>query len=241
MKKTIIVTAIITVLTGGYAYAGCQQAGLEDSKCDTATSPQAIANCKMMMSDSASGISYSFCYKNDMGQYKKVYTCIACEDGYVLVPSQTLIDFGCNVSNIESIRTCQPCSTAKTCGPNDTEYPEYYDSDAWVNNTWPGYQHNTMVECDTSTCTWQTKTKYRCADGYYGESDKIVPNFFDGYLMGFNGVCKQCPINSSATKYGLSDAGDNETVSGCYLSEASGSDFSGFYQIQPEYARCYYD
>ncbi|MCM1295073.1 MAG: hypothetical protein NC311_05980 [Muribaculaceae bacterium] len=241
MKKQIIAGVILAVLTGTRAYAGCSAAGLEDSKCDTAAAPVSIANCKSTMADSASGISYSFCYKNDSGQYKKVYTCKECEDGYVRVPSHTLIEFGCNTSDIASMYSCQPCSVAKSCGHNDTGYPETYDSDAWEDDTWYGYQHNNWVECDTSTCTWQKKTKYRCADGYYGESDKIVPNYIEGFgIMGING-CMQCPYNALATKNGMSDAGNNETVQGCYLSEASGYDLTGTYKIVPEYARCYYD
>ncbi len=236
MKKQIIASTIVYLLMGAYAYAGCQMAGYEDSKCSTAASPQAIANCKTMMSNDVGDV-YHFCYKNDKGQYKKVYTCLECKEGYILVPSHILIDFGCNESDIVSMWTCQPCSVVKACDPT-TEIP--YDADAW-SDSWNGYQVNKWTECNTDNCTWEERSEYRCADGYYGERDKIVPNYIEGFgVMGING-CTRCPINAVATAYGMSVAGDNETIQRCYLSEAGGSDIFGVYKIYPEYAKCYHD
>ncbi|MDE6250584.1 MAG: hypothetical protein K2M34_03045 [Alphaproteobacteria bacterium] len=231
MNKKLLIVTMSTFLTTELAYAQCGMAPSDNETCASIAEPaQNIAHCKQYM------FPYSLCYINkSTGKAGKFQICHMCEDGYILTLDPDFVAMGCSNRN-GGVYVCQPCSVAKTCDPNSEIE---YDEDAWK-DSWNGYQTNTWTECNTSTCTWEKRSKHRCAAGFYGSSSAIKENYIEGFgAMGMTG-CTQCPM-SATTKAGESDPGANETIQGCYLTESQGYDVTGVYQIVPAGSRCYYE
>lgn len=232
MKKQVLRATMMTIVAIESANAAnCYQQLADESHCATITNPaQNIAHCESYM------FPYPLCYSNASGMYKKFNLCSKCADGYILTLNPDFAAMGCSDGD-GGVYVCQPCSVAKSCNPNDDARVDY-DPDGY-RNSWVGYQTNSWTECNTNTCKWERRAKFRCAAGYYGNSSAITENIIDGYVMGMNG-CTQCPYSSHAT-LGTSDAGENETIEGCYLVESEGWDFTGSYKIIPPNTRCYYE
>ncbi len=230
MKKQVLIVTMSTLLATELVYARCDQAAPDTASCASILEPeQNIAHCKQYM------FPYALCYTNYLGQFKKFHICHECEDGYILTLNPEFAAMGCS-QNDGGVYTCQPCSVVRACDPT-TEIP--YDADAW-SDSWNGYQVNKWTECNTDNCTWEERSEYRCAAGFYGASSAIKENYIEGFgVMGMTG-CTQCPFSSHATQ-GTSDPGDNETIQGCYLMEDEGYDFTGYYKIVPAGSRCYYE
>lgn len=231
MKKQFVVVTMSMLLTAEFGYANCLQQMPDEAHCAAISDPvQNIAHC------GSYAFSFPLCYKNAAGTYKKFNLCNKCEDGYILTLNPDFVAMGCDNSD-GGVYVCQPCSVAKACNPNAGVE---YNPDGWE-NSWTGYQSNSWTECNTNTCEWETRSKFRCAAGYYGNSAEITENYIEGFgVMGMNG-CTRCPINSNASKFGDSDPGENETIQGCYLTESEGYDVTGFYKIVPAGSRCYYE
>lgn len=231
MKTQILIASTIALIGMESAYSNCSQALPSTEQCTAIPEPaQNIAHCKNYT------FPYSLCYTNNKGTYKKFHICSTCEDGYILTLNSEFTAMGCDLGD-GGVYTCQPCSVAKTCDPSSEIA---YSPDSWY-DSWVGYQSNSWTECNTGTCTWETRTKYRCAAGYYGISSAIKENYIEGFgVMGLSG-CTRCPINSMASKYGESDLGNNDTIQNCYLVESESYDVSGHYTIVPPNSRCYYE
>lgn len=226
----LILSSVIALIPT-FAYSGiCQQFVTTEQCADIAEPQKNIKNCKTYKFD------FSICFANSYGTRKKFYSCGECEDGYVLVDDPNFINLGCE--NSGAINVCQQCSTAKKC--SDSTMPEETD---WK-VTWTGYQVKTHPECNTSTCKWETKKEYRCADNYYGPSAGITENYIEGFgVMGMKG-CSLCPpgSNGSVPLDGLSEAGDNETIERCYLEGTKyNADFTGVFTLTSPDNRCYYN
>lgn len=230
MKKQLVVVTMSMLLYAEFAYATCNQAMSDDSHCSAISDPaQNIAHCESYT------FSFPLCYKNASGTYNKFNLCNKCEDGYILTLNPDFVAMGCDNSD-GGVYVCQPCSVAKSCNPNAGVE---YNPDGWK-NSWTGYQSNSWTECNTNTCEWEAVTEYRCAAGYFGPSSGIKEKYIEGFgVAGLTG-CSLCPLSNSA-KYAQSDAGENETIEGCYMVEDEGYDFTGSYKIIPAGTPCYYE
>lgn len=161
------------------------------------------------------------CYQNTTtGAYAYVRSCTACKDGFELTStsyssgkvctSRAPIYYGCKAE-------CDGCDNCE-------------DTGTWsAGNT--GYERRTKKTCNTSTCSCQTGTEYRCAKGYYGKSTN-----------GTSG-CTRCPRADSTdlfSPFGTTDSAGSTAITQCYI--AAGTGFSdgtgsGIYPEQCDYER----
>ncbi len=241
MKKLYLIPALIGIPIALSTYVPLAQAA--STLCIPATcsvtglqqlSQSVVSNCATKTSS---------CANNDSVRWE---SCTTCNTGYDRT-ARTITPTGC--SNSFTYYTCtrdlgggddgddggEEGGGGGNEGGGDVTFCDgtCENCSTLMNNRWiiivdnTGYQQMTNNSCNTATCVCSTTTQYRCNAGYYGTAQ---------HFLGRYSGCTQCP--SSGGVAGSSTAGDNATITKCYIpTTASFSDTTGTWSYSEP---CYY-
>ena len=152
------------------------------------------------------------CYHLEGAATYCFYSCDICDAGYTRYSVDvSVLTYNCKNISVQAYNCKCECSNCS-------------DTASWTNKG-TGYQQRTKKTCSCSTgsAVCSTSTVYRCAVGYYGTTTN-----------GTSG-CTQCPTpsESSAGASSTSNAGNNSSISRCYIPESTSySDGTGKYAFE---------
>ncbi len=209
MKLNVIISGVITTLCAmpAFAYDGydipCSDGGGGTCICDTGKCVDEVWDDNLQTFMCGNGANNTFtCDCRDAGQGRTITFKCGCYSDEDCAAAAS--NYGCINNRCQKCKSCSGASTG-----------------AWTAHT-TGYQKRTVTYCECDG-TKHTKTEYRCAAGYYGNSTN-----------GTSG-CTRCP--SSGGVYGTSAQGSTDITS-CYL--PSGTTFSDSTGSGTYTSNCYY-
>lgn len=164
------------------------------------------------------------CYQvPSTGKYVRIWTLasgVVCPSGFAV---ETFVHNSLSCpQNIFQYEDCaRSCAGCSNCEDNGT----------WSASGTAGYQKRTKKTCNMDSCSCETSTVYRCAQGYYGSSTN-----------GTSG-CTRCPRADTTdlfSPFGTTDSAGQIAVYSCYI--PAGTVFedttgSGIYPEQCDYKR----